>query len=177
VVKIVGAKEHIQHLKQISGPEMVKEVGAALFVGGQRLQTAAQISITEGAVSGKAHVPSAPGEPPKNDTGLLANSIETVQVEPLKVEVSSNAPYAAAQEEGSKRKASTGSRNFAIDKKGKQKLGPIKVEYGDSKTAARPYMRPAAKKVKAEVRELIRKAVAKVAKGKRVTISDESGAS
>lgn len=139
MVKITGAAEHKAHLRALAGPEMVQQVGAALFVGGQRLQVAAQLSITQGAVSGKGHVPSAPGEPPKNDTGLLANSIETVQVVPLKVEVSSNAPYSRA------------------------------LEYGTSKMAERPFMRPALKKTQPEVQQLIKRAVAKVARGGKVT--------
>lgn len=139
MVKITGAKEHSAHLRHIAGPEMVQQVGAALFVGGQRVQVEAQISITRGAVSGKGHVRSKPGEPPKADTHLLANSIETVQVAPLKVEVSSNAPYSAA------------------------------LEYGTSKIAERPFMRPALKRKQGEVQELIKKAVAKVARGGRVT--------
>lgn len=138
MVKISGAKEHSAHLRRIAGPEMVRQVGAALFVGGQRVQVEAQTSITRGAVSGKGHVPSAPGEPPNADTHFLANNIETVQVAPLKVEVSSNAPYSAA------------------------------LERGTSKMAARPFMKPALNKKRAEVQDLIKRAVAKVARGGRV---------
>lgn len=111
---------------------MIRRVGGALFAGGQLIQVEAQVSITNGAVSGKGHVPSSPGEPPNQDTGVLANNIETVLVEPLKVEVSSNAPYAAA------------------------------LEYGTSKMAERPYMRPAVAKKRKEVTQLVRGAVAAV---------------
>lgn len=139
MVKITGAKEHSAHLRHIAGPEMVRQVGAALFVGGQRVQVEAQVSITRGAVSGKGHVPSAPGEPPNADTHFLANNIETVQVAALKVEVSSNAPYSAA------------------------------LERGTSKMQARPFMKPALNKKQAEVQDLIKRAVAKVARGGKVT--------
>jgi HK97 gp10 family phage protein len=139
VVKIRGVAEHKAHLRALAGPEMVQQVGAALLSAGEDLQTTAQLSITEGAVSGKGHVPSAPGEPPKNDTGLLANSIEAVQVAPLRVEVSSNAPYSRA------------------------------LEYGTSKMSERPFMRPALKKTQPIMREKIRRAVAKVARGGKVT--------
>jgi hypothetical protein len=105
---------------------MVKQVSAALFAGGQAIQVEAQISISEGAVSGKNHVPSKPGEPPNQDTGVLANNIETVLVEPLRVEVSSNAPYAAA------------------------------LEYGTTKMAARPYMSRAVARKRDEVVSLVR---------------------
>lgn len=92
---------------------MVQAVTQALFVFGNRIQVAAQTSITDGAVSGKNHVPSLPGQPPNQDTGVLANNIETLLVGPLHVEVQSKAPYAVFQ------------------------------EFGTSKMAERPYMRPA----------------------------------
>lgn len=116
-------------LRGIAGPEMTRRVGQALFVGGQAIQVEAQLSITQGAVSGKGHIASRPGQPPNQDTGVLANNIETVQVAPLRVEVSSNAPYAAH------------------------------LEFGASKMAERPYMRPAAAKKLKEVGELVRRAV------------------
>lgn len=132
---VKGVEAHIKNLDRITGREMIEAVGRQLFVSGQNMQVDAQISITEGAVSGKQHVPSRPGEPPKNDTGGLANNIEAVQVEPLKVEVSSNAQYAAA------------------------------LEYGTSKMLARPYMQPAAdrarKKIRAEISETVRRVIRK----------------
>ena len=139
VPKITGGKAHAARLKFMTSPEAKRQVGAALFVGGQQIQVAAQISITEGAVSGKGHVPSAPGAPPNNDTAVLANNIETTQIEIDHVEVSSNAPYAAAQ------------------------------EFGNSRLPARPYMAPAAAAERKNVTELVRRAVAHVAKGGKVT--------
>lgn len=110
-----------------SGPERL--IGQALFVGGETIQVEAQLSITRGAVSGKGHVPSRPGEPPKADTHRLADNIETVQPSPLKVEVSSNAPYA------------------------------VELEKGTAKMAARPYMGPATQRKRAEVVRLVRGAM------------------
>jgi HK97 gp10 family phage protein len=134
VPKITGAKAFSAKLKALSGPEMTREVGKALFVAGNTIQVEAQLSITNGAVSGKNHVPSKPGQPPNQDTGVLADNIETVLVEPLKVEVSSNAPYAAA------------------------------LEYGTARMAPRPYMAPAVEKSRKEVTELVRGAVSIVIK-------------
>lgn len=127
-----GRKAHVARLKRLSGPEMTREIGKALFAGGERIQVAAQISITEGAVSGKGHVVSAPGEAPNQDTGVLGNNIETVQREPLLVEVSSNAPYSAA------------------------------LELGTSKMAARPFMVPARDAERANVEKLVVQAVKRV---------------
>lgn len=122
----------------MTSPEAKASVGRALFAGGEAIQIEAQISITRGAVSGKAHVPSAPGSPPNNDTGVLANNIETVQISVDHVEVSSNAPYAAAQ------------------------------EFGNSRLPARPYMAPAAAAKRKEITDLVRRAVAHVANGGKI---------
>jgi HK97 gp10 family phage protein len=138
MAKVIGAKEHSDRMKSLTAPEAVRQVGAALFAAGQEVQVEAQLSITRGAVSGKGHIPSKPGEPPKNDTGVLANNIETTQTGPLTVEVSSNAPYSAA------------------------------LEFGTSKMAERPFMRPAAQAKRARVTELVRGAVAKIIAGGKV---------
>lgn len=138
MVKVSGANETAAHLKRISGPEMARQVGAVLYAAGDLIAVEAARSITEGAVSGKGHVPSAPGSPPNADTHLLDRSIETIQVEPLKVNVSANAPYA------------------------------VPLEFGTSRMAARPFMAPALQRKRAEVVNLITAGVAKVARGGKV---------
>jgi HK97 gp10 family phage protein len=132
MARIRGSREHSRRLQRMQGAGPERLIGQALFVGGEMIQVEAQLSITRGAVSGKAHVPSKPGEPPKADTHRLADNIETVQVVPLKVEVSSNAPYS------------------------------VPLEYGTSKMAARPFMKPATEKKRAEVVNLVRGAIRKV---------------
>lgn len=118
---------------------MAEGLVRGLYMGGKEVEAEAKLSITEGAVSGKYHVPSAPGEPPNEDTGILRSHIEThVAAEGPRpeVHVTSDAPYAAY------------------------------LEAGTSKMAARPYMGPAARKKKdavaravgASVRIEIRKA-------------------
>ena len=113
-----GGRRFRRTLGDLGGPEMRNIVGRALYAAGDLIATEAHISITRGSASGRKkgkhkHVPSKPGEPPNNDTGVLARGIETVQLAPLVVEVSSNAPYSNA------------------------------LEFGTSKMAARPFMRPA----------------------------------
>lgn len=134
-MKITGADRVLRRLDRMAGPQAHREIGAALFAGGHLIATEAQISITTGAVSGKGHTPSAPHEPPNNDTGALANQIEVTQVGDLKVEVSSNAPYALA------------------------------LELGTSKMTERPYMKPATVKRRGEVVQLVRRAIRKQVKG------------
>ena len=120
MAKIVGAVEFAARLRN-SSPKAVQLLQDVLFEAGMKVQTDAQQSITDGAISGAGHIPSAPGEPPNNDTGVLANNIETLEAGPLKVTVSSNAPYAAP------------------------------LEFGTSRMAARPYMGPAFEKNKKRI--------------------------
>lgn len=89
-----GRKAHIARLKKLTSPATLMLVEGALFAGGQKIQVEAQISITTGAVSGKNHVPSKPGESPNADTHQLADGIITRRVRALTVEVASTAPHA-----------------------------------------------------------------------------------
>lgn len=98
--RMIGAKAHAARLRKLSGEAMVRSVGKALFAAGEMIQVESQIGITTGAVSGKNHKPGTPGGYPNNDTGGLAGSHETNQKAPLVVEVSVNAPYAAAVHDG-----------------------------------------------------------------------------
>lgn len=85
-----------------------------LIQAGELVRKDAQESIKAGAVSGSAHVPSAPGSPPNADTHRLDRSIHVVVNESgLTVSVIADAPHAAAQ------------------------------EFGTSRLPERPYMRPA----------------------------------
>jgi HK97 gp10 family phage protein len=137
--KITGGKAYAARIKRLTSPEAIRQIGAALYAAGQEIEIDAALSITNGSVSGKNHVPSAPGEPPNADTHRLDRSIETNQVGPLHVEVSANAPYA------------------------------VPLEFGTSKMAARPFMAPAAARKRKEVTALVRAAVAKIARGGSVT--------
>ena len=132
--RIIGAKSHTARLRKLAGEKMVREVGRALYAAGEMIQVEAQIGISSGSVSGKNHVPAPPGSYPNQDTGVLASSIETNQVAPLVVEVSANAPYSAP------------------------------LEFGTSKMAARPFMSTARDAKKAEVTQLIRRAVDRAVK-------------
>lgn len=128
--KVTGVNKHKARMLALAGGgELITQ---ALYVGAQGIQVEAQISITTGAVSGKNHVASVPGEPPNNDTGVLANNIEAEIVGPLHARVSSNAPYSAA------------------------------LEFGTSKMAARPFMSRAAQLERPKVVELVVKAVNKM---------------
>jgi len=133
--RITGRERVVARLSGLAGEKAIERVGQALYVGGELIRAEAAHLITEGAVSGKNHVPSLPGEPPNEDTGVLRTHIETTQVGPLRVEVSSNAPYA------------------------------VELEAGTSKMAPRPYMGPATRNKRKEVVAGVRAAVNQATKG------------
>lgn len=135
MVRITGVSAHLKRLEGARGEKAVQLVGQALYVGGDLVKAEATHLITEGAVSGKGHVASLPGQPPNEDTGHLRSNIEVTQAAPLRVEVSSNARYSAA------------------------------LEVGSSKMAARPFMQPAAARTRKEITELVARAVNKAIRG------------
>jgi len=144
-------------------------LGAALFEAAEDIAVYAGKSITRGAVSGENHVPAAPGEPPNADTHVLDRSIGAHHLAPLEKAVIVTAPYAAAVEEGSQREAGASSRSFSGKTTAygpsRAKQGPVKVEFGDSKTAARPFLRPARDARKKAARAKFAKAVDHIVKG------------
>ena len=115
-----------KHFDRLNPRQIQIAAKAGLWVGANEIKVEAQLSITAGSVSGTGHFPSKPGEPPNNDTGVLKNNIETISTGLLSAEVQSKAPYAVA------------------------------LEFGTSKVKERPYMRPAAKKMKPVVAEHVK---------------------
>lgn len=134
MVKITGADKHSKRLKRMASAENAQAIAAALYAGGQRIEIDAEISITTGSVSGKNHVPSAPGQPPNADTRTLDTNIETriVPSRNPRVNVESLAPYSAA------------------------------LEFGTSRMAERPFMRPAAERNRRKISEDVRAAANRV---------------
>lgn len=132
MVKITGADRVTRRLKTIGSPEMVREVGRAVFAAAEMIVVDAQISITDGAVSGKGHVASLPGQPPNQNLGTLSNNIEAVHDAPLRASAVSRAPYSAA------------------------------LEFGTSRMQARPFMAPAAEKNRKKATDLVARAVSRV---------------
>jgi len=130
-----GQRSLEKRLKGITSARGQKQLGAALFAIGEDVATYAQISITRGAVSGKGHVPSKPGQPPSADTHVLADNIEVTQPAVDEVIVASNAPYS------------------------------VPLEFGTSKMEARPFFRPARQAKKKEARAKFAQAVDRIVKG------------
>lgn len=130
---VKGLDKHVKRLQNMR--KAARQVTGALYAAGQDIELDAERSITEGSVSGAGHVPSLPGQPPNRDTGHLDTNIETtVEAQnPPTVHVTSHAEYSAA------------------------------LEYGTSKMAERPFMRPATEKNRKNVSN-------RVAETVRVTI-------
>lgn len=112
----------ISNLDKIVGPKLEKAINDALNATALFAQGYAQKSILRGKKTGYVykrgnitHRASAPGEPPANDTGFLAQNIVSSPVDERQhsVEIRSNAPYS------------------------------IHLEYGTMNMAARPFLRPA----------------------------------
>jgi HK97 gp10 family phage protein len=118
-----GQSKFTARLRRLAA--QAEKMGQVVYAAGDMIRVEARQSITRGAVSGKGHVPSKPGEPPKADTHHLDSNITTERKGPLTVEVRSKAEYSAA------------------------------LEYGTSKMAARPFMRPAVKRVQPKLKGFI----------------------
>ena len=119
---LIGAKKHVARLRKLASPEATKIAGAIVYEGADTIRAEAFRLISAGSVSGKNHVPSRPGEPPNRDTGVLQANLEIAKTGLLTAQVRSEAPYARA------------------------------LEFGTSRMAARPYMRPARDNKIAEIR-------------------------
>lgn len=132
---VKGLEARSARMRRMASAEAHRTRMAALYAIGQRIEVDAEISITAGSVSGKNHQPSAPGQPPNADTRLLDTSIETTLEKNDEVHVTSNAPYSAA------------------------------LEYGTSKMAERPFMRPALEKNRAQIGRDMATVQAKISKG------------
>lgn len=119
----------IHRLRKQGAARIIAEVTPALQAAGDKVAAYAAHSITQGSVSGKNHVPSAPGTAPNEDTAHLRSQISVTQPEPLRVQVRSDAKYS------------------------------VPLEFGTSKMAARPFMRPAAEANRKVAQKLVSAAV------------------
>jgi HK97 gp10 family phage protein len=131
-MKITGAGKHRRRLSRMRGRELVLELSKQVYIAADRVRGEAQFLIAKGSIQGKGHQPSKPGEPPNLDTGVLSAGITARLTGSLKAVAESAAPYAAH------------------------------LEYGTSKMAERPYMRPAAKTVRKDYQVNVARAVSRI---------------
>lgn len=126
-----GRDRILRKLRFLASREFDELAGAVIYEAADAVSAEAQNSITRGAVSGKNHIPSEPGQAPNEDTGFLRSKISVAGTGLLSAEVRAEAPYSAS------------------------------LEFGSSKTAARPFVRPARDK---EAAGAIEKGLAKMNK-------------
>ena len=123
---IISGRDGLDKLfARMGGKRFVDSVGQTLYVAADMVRSEAFRSISRGSVSGKNHLPSAPGTPPNRDSGVLQANLIAERTGPLEAEVRSEAPYSAP------------------------------LEFGSSKAPARPFMRPARDLVKDKVGRLV----------------------
>lgn len=173
MAKMTGKKKAQDRIRSLSGRDRIDLVGRALFAGGQAIRAEARRSITANSQSGKNHRPSAPGTPPSNDTGFLADSIVVSQIAPLRVRISATAPYAAIHEFGGTINHPGGTAFFIRDggeavfvsNEAAARFASIhgrelpRTKPHPIVMPARPYMAPAARAKRTEVVALVRSAV------------------
>lgn len=115
-----GLKKHTDRLRQLSSAKVIRLAGAVAYEGADTIRAEAFRMVSAGSVSGANHVASKPGEAPNRDTGELQAGFVTLQTSPLSAEFRSESGHARP------------------------------LEFGTSRMAARPHIRPARdKKVKA----------------------------
>lgn len=114
-----GREQLRRQLRFYASADFRDLAGSLLYEYADQIRAEAFRSISAGSVSGAGHNPSAPGEAPNRDTGALQAGLKVVRTGPLTAEVRAETLYSAP------------------------------LEFGSSKVAARPFLRPARDKVAA----------------------------
>ena len=132
----VGTIDFSSTLKKLDKitEDMKKEIAAALFVGGLKIEENAKLSIQREVKTGRVyrrrtvtHIASAAGQAPANDTGRLVNSFNVSQ--------------------------SADQMVVAIKSGGATVDYAVSLEYGTEKMAPRPFMKPALEKSRAFIQK------------------------
>lgn len=121
---VIGVQKHDARLNRLLSPASNKRIGKVVYAGADKVRVEARRLIADGAIQGKGHVASLPGEAPNWDTGELANGITTRKgPQTMQAQTASESPHSDP------------------------------LENGTSKMAARPFMTPATSNKRTEVVE------------------------
>lgn len=131
---MTGRKKHIDRLRKLSGNDVIRVCGQAAFEGANTIRAEAFRLVSAGSVEGKNHAPSRPGEPPNRETGDLQSGFETQQTGRTTAEFRSEAAHGRP------------------------------LEFGTSRMAARPHVRPARDNKLKQVNERFAELMAKLVK-------------
>lgn len=116
-----GRDKHVQRLRKLSGNQVKALAGAIVYEGADTIRAEAFRSVSAGSVQGKNHVRSKPGEAPNREYGDLQAGMKAVKTGPVTAEFRSESDHARP------------------------------LEFGTSKMAARPHVRPARDTKKPEI--------------------------
>ncbi len=76
---MTGPRDQVRkRLEAFRSQHLLKAVQSALYEAADLVRSEAFRSISAGSVSGKKHKPSAPGQPPNRDSGVLQANIEVI---------------------------------------------------------------------------------------------------
>ena len=102
MAKIVGGQRIARHLREGAKG---KDLTNVLLKAADRVRTEYIDRVNEGGGTGKAHVPSLPGQAPNTDTGRLVGSVGSQVIKKNIVETFVEAEYAAWLEFGTDKMA------------------------------------------------------------------------
>jgi hypothetical protein len=114
---IKGKNRVLRKLRFLASREFDELAGAVIYEAADAVRAEAFQSISRGSVSGAGHVPSKAGDPPNREFGDLQAGLKVERTGLLSAEVRAVAGHSAP------------------------------LEFGTSKMAARPFLRPARDKV------------------------------
>lgn len=100
-----GVRRHVDRLKRLSSARTQRLLGAVAFEGADMARAEAFRLVSAGSISGAGHVASLPGEAPNRDTGELQGGFVTVRTSPTTAEFRSETAYGRALEFGTSRMA------------------------------------------------------------------------
>lgn len=130
-----GRRKHTDRLKKLTSKRVIQIAGAIAYEGADMIRAEAFRLVSAGSIEGEGHVRSKPGEPPNRELGGLQDNMEIAQTGALTAEFRSKAEYARA------------------------------LEFGTSKMAQRPHVRPARDKKLPEIRKRYVEQMNKLVKG------------
>lgn len=127
---LMGRRKAAQQLAKSINARTFDALGPLAKIITDAIEDEAALSITRGAASGQKggkhqHVPARPGEPPNEEWGDLRRGLESTQTTATAAEFRATAAHS------------------------------VPLEFGTSKMAARPFVRPARDKVAHNIRGLI----------------------
>lgn len=132
-----GVDKHLGRIRAITSEAAVRNIGKAVYWGADQIRVEARRLVNDGAIQGKGHIPSKPGEPPNSDTLALVNGMLARTTGPLSAEYASTAPHSAPLQWGSSKMAPRPYADVAANNKRKEIVDRVGGVISDSIRKAR----------------------------------------